>query len=170
MKFTYRLATTDDIIALSILFKQVYIHTYGIEGVSKEFANFISLQFSVQKIESNLESEHCDIWVATFKNNLVGVAQVDYNKTSPIGNIVAPELNKLYILNRFTGKGIGQGLMQRAEQHLRRKGEKEIWLWVWVSNKRAIKFYQKQQYNWIGNAFFQMEVNKYENKVMSKLL
>lgn len=42
----YRNATRSDIVKLSALFKQVYIATYGVDGVSDEFANFITRQFS----------------------------------------------------------------------------------------------------------------------------
>ena len=34
----YRKANSSDIVKLSVLFKQVYIATYGVEGVSDEFA------------------------------------------------------------------------------------------------------------------------------------
>ena len=45
-----------------------------------------------------------------------------------------------------------------------------MWLWVLITNERAISFYEKQNYKWIGNASFQMETNNYENKVMLKEL
>ena len=45
-----------------------------------------------------------------------------------------------------------------------------VWLWVLASNERAVKFYEKQNYQWIGNASFQMEENNYDNKVMTKKL
>lgn len=76
----YRKANLSDANKLSILLKQVYIQTYGTEGVSDEFAK----------------------------------------------------------------------------------------LWVLDSNLRAIAFYERQHYKWIGNAPFQMEKNLYNNKVMWK--
>jgi hypothetical protein len=38
------------------------------------------------------------------------------------------------------------------------------------SNDRGVFFYERQQYKWIGDAPFQMEVNSYNNKVMVKQL
>ena len=70
----------------------------------------------------------------------------------------------------FCGKGIGQQLLQEIEKIVIAKNIYEMWLWVLISNHRAISFYEKQDYKTIGNAYFQMETNKYENKVMHKTL
>ena len=165
-----RKAIPFDSLRLSVLYKQVYIQTYGKEGVSTEFANFIAKQFAVEKIENTIKDFPDNITVAEYKGNLVGVAEIEFDKKCPIDNIIAPELNKLYILEWFCRMGIGQRLLKAVEEMVRSKEINEIWLWVYLFNKRAIAFYEKQQYKWIGNAFFQMEFNKYENKVMLKKL
>jgi ribosomal protein S18 acetylase RimI-like enzyme len=108
--------------------------------------------------------------VAEYRNNLVGVVEVEFNKACPVGEEVGPELNKLYILDRFCGRGVGKQLMDEAERMVVSKGMDRMWLWVLATNERAIKFYERQQYQWLGNASFQMETNAYENKVMLKQL
>lgn len=166
----YRKAKIEDSKKLSVLYKQVYIQTYGVEGVSDEFANFITKQFSVERIENTVRQNPNCVLVAVYNNNLVGVAEIEFSKKCPIGNIVAAELNKLYILEWFCGMGIGEKLLEFAEDIVKKEGENDIWLWVLESNNRAINFYEKHNYNCIGNASFQMETNKYENKVMLKRL
>lgn len=170
MDIIYRKADLSDAKKLSILYKQVYIQTYGVEGVSDEFANFITKQFAVERLESIIANHPDNIIVAAYKNNLVGVAEIEFNKQSPVGNITAPELNKLYILEWFCGKGIGHQLLKEVERTVVSKGIHQIWLWVLETNERAIAFYKKNQYNGIGNASFQMETNQYENLVMLKEL
>lgn len=164
----YRKANKTDVNKLSILYKTVYIQTYGTEGVSDEFANFIIKQFSVERLQNLIEKNPDTIIVADYNSNLVGVAEIEFNKQCPINNIVAPELNKLYILEWFCGKGVGSKLLAEAEKVVKAKGINEMWLWVLVTNSRAISFYEKQNYKWIGNAPFQMEKNCYDNKVMLK--
>ena len=165
-----RLANKTDVKKLSILYKTVYIQTYGTEGVSDEFANFITKQFSEDRIEQLILDGSNTIVVSAYKNNLVGVLEIEYDKRCPVGNLVAPELNKLYILDWFCSKGIGKSLLQEAEQMLRKKRVKEMWLWVLASNNRAVAFYEKHNYRHIGNASFKMETNTYDNKVMVKTL
>lgn len=162
----YRKANSSDIVKLSVLFKQVYIATYGVEGVSDEFANFITKQFAPERLEGILDN----LTVAAYKNNLVGVAEIQMEKKCPVGDLIAPELNKLYILEWFCGRGIGEQLLEMAESMVKAKGIDKIWLWVLDSNSRAINFYRKHGYKDIGQASFQMEVNSYDNLVMVKEL
>ena len=164
----YRKARINDAIKLSILFKQVYIQTYGVEGVSDEFANFITNQFSVERIENLIQQNPDCLIVAAYKNNLVGVAEIEFSKKCPIDGIIATELNKLYILEWFCGKGIGQKLLEFAERMVFENGFRELWLWVLETNTRAIGFYEKHNFKNIGKASFQMETNTYENIVMLK--
>lgn len=166
----YRKAILPDAKKLSILYKQVYIQTYGIEGVSDEFANFITRQFAVERLEQIIRDHPENTIVAVYKGNLVGVAEIEFSKKCPVNDLLAPELSKLYILEWFCGKGIGYHLLAEAEKVIVAKGIREMWLWVLESNHRAVSFYEKQHFQWIGNASFQMEVNKYENKVMVKSL
>ena len=137
----YRKAISTDAIKLSILFKTVYIQTYGIEGVSDEFANFITKQFSIERLHNLIMNNPDTLIVAVNNDNLVGVAEIEFDKKCPINNIVAPELNKLYILEWFCGQGIGYNLLMEAEKIVKLKGINEMWLWVLVSNERAIAFY-----------------------------
>jgi GNAT superfamily N-acetyltransferase len=167
-EINYRLANISDVKKLSILFKQVYIQTYGKEGISDEYANFITKQFSEERLQ-DLIVQHSDcLIVAEYKGNLVGVAEIEFNKKSPVGNLIATELNKLYILEWFCGQGIGYKLLTEAEKIVREKSLNEMWLWVYEENHRAIQFYERQNYVCIRNAPFQMELNRYDNKVMVK--
>ena len=113
-----RKARITDSRKLSILYKQVYIKTYGIDGVSDEFANFITKQFEILRIEKLIKSNPDHVIVAEYKNNLVGVLDIEFNKPCPGTDLSAPELNKLYILEWFCNLGIGEKLLKYAEEIL----------------------------------------------------
>lgn len=164
----YRLANLSDVKKLSILLKQVYIHTYGVEGVTDEFANFITDKFSEENIKKNIETNPDSYIVADQDTNLLGAVEIIYDAESPIGNVKAPELSKLYILEWFCGKGIGAKLIEATENTLLKNGYKEYWLWVLISNERAISFYNKHGFKSMGTALFHMEKNTYNNYVMYK--
>jgi GNAT superfamily N-acetyltransferase len=169
-KLKYRLAVPEDALCLSVLFRQVYIHNYAIEGIPSDFSRFIIEQFAITKIEQKIRKQPHSMLVATYKGNLAGVAEINYQKDCPIGDLTAPELSKLYVLECFTGMGIGQQLLQNVEQQLQTKGYKELWLWVYAINERAVQFYKRQHYQWLGNAFLDLEGNQYENEVLYKQL
>ncbi|MEI8280161.1 MAG: GNAT family N-acetyltransferase [Bacteroidota bacterium] len=168
--FTYRAAVISDALRLSVLFQQTYMHTYGTEGVTTEYANFITSRFSIAHIEHTITSYPGNIIVAEYHDNLVGVVEVSFDHECPKRNVLMPEINKLYVLDHFCDKGIGHELLHEAEKFILSKGHHDIWLWVYLLNPRAIAFYVREGYRSIGNMMFQMEVNAYENVVMTKSL
>jgi len=165
-----RRARPNDALKLSILYKTVYINTYGFEGVSDEYANFIEEQFSPSFLESKIKKNEGFQLVADFKNNLVGVAEICYDKQNPIDDITRPELSKLYILEAFSRQKIGSKLLTEAEKIIQDEGYSAYWLCVWALNPKAISFYEKIGFKSQGNVPFQMETNCYENMVMIKTL
>ena len=117
-----RRARASDSLKLSILCKTAYIQTYGTEGVSDEFANFIDVRFAPSNLERTIVSNANSIAVAEFNGSPVGVVEIVYGTTCPIGNSVAPELNKLYVLDRFYGKGAGCKLLNMSEAMVGEQG------------------------------------------------
>lgn len=165
---TFAEARLSDSLRISILLKTVYIQTYATEGVTFEFARFLTQRFSVEHIESVITERPDQLQVAYFNQNPIGVAEIIYGKTCPIKKIAAPELSKLYVLERFYGRGVGHGLMNRVENLLRANGHRYLWLEVYTRNARAIAFYERQGYVSIGEVEFPMEENTYLNYVMIK--
>lgn len=166
----YRKATVDDVLQVSILLQIVYMQTYGEDGITKEYANYVSKRFSVGYLTNAIQSNSDSILIATYKGNPVAAAEIKFDSECSIENFRAPELSKLYVLEWFCGKGIGYNLLKEVEKTVLAAGQKKIWLWVYTLNPRAIKFYKRQGYHTIGSALYQMEENAYVNYAMVKNL
>lgn len=163
-------AKLSDSLRISVLLKTVYIQTYAVDGVTFEFANFITNRFSTENIENIIKENPSRLIIAYQNGNPIGVTDIIYESICPIRKISVPELSKLYILERFYGKGIGYGLLSESEKEVSKNGFSEFNLEVYINNERAITFYERQGYVSIGNVDFPMESNTYENLVMNKVL
>lgn len=170
MEIVFRKAVSSDSLQLSVLFKQVYIQTYDTEGVTAESSIYINKQFSVEKIEDTIINSPGNIIVACNGDNLAGAAEIEFDNVCPANNISAPELCKLYVLERFYSKGIGYGLLKEAEKAVISKGKKMLWLTVYFMNSRAITFYERNGFKYTGDTYFQIDLNKYKNKIYVKEL
>ena len=100
-------AKLSESLRISVLLKTVYIQRYAVDGVTFEFANFITNRFSTENIENIIKENPSRLIIAYQNGNPIGVAEIIYNSTCPIRKISVPELSKLYVLERFYGKGIG---------------------------------------------------------------
>ncbi len=169
-EISYREATIQDALKISVLLKTVYIQTYAVAGVTLEFASFITQKFAPSLIEGNLRKSSNRFVLACLYENLVGVAEIINNSRCPIRNIPLPELSKLYVLEHFNGKGIGYSLLKEVEKQVVSQGYKELNLEVYVNNDKAIAFYKRQGYTSLGMVDFPMESNTYKNWVMNKRL
>jgi len=69
-------------------------------------------------------------------------------------------------LERFTGKGVGRILLDRTFQLINESGFSAVWLTVYHKNERAINFYKSYGFTDIGNTFFVMQGNQYENRIL----
>lgn len=144
------------------------MQTYGEDGVTKEYANYVHTRFSVEYLANAIHTNPNSILIATYKGNIVAAAEIKFNSECSVSGTKAPELSKLYVLEWFCSKGIGYNLLKEVEETVAAKGQKKIWLWVYTLNPRAIKFYERQGYRIIGSAIYQMEENAYINYAMEK--
>lgn len=122
------------------------MHTYATDGIRAHLSSFMIDLFDIEKIRQKTINNPSCMLVATYKKNLVGVAEIAYNRPCPIGDLVSPELNKLYVFEHFTGYGIGKQLLDAVEQVLIEEKQAELWLLVYAINDRAVAFYERQSY------------------------
>ena len=97
---------------------------------------------------------------------MVGILEIAFGVKCKVGNLIAPEITKLYVLEWFCNKGIGRKLLEKAHHEIKKSGNTTCWLWLLKTNKRAHSFYLKNGYVDIGTAQFVMEKNTYTNLVM----
>lgn len=163
-------ALLSDALRISVLYKTVYIQTYGAEGITFESASFITKRFSNEQIEKTIMGTSNELIVACHNGNPIGVAEVIVKTVCPIRQISTAELDKLYVLQSYYGKGIGYGLLNESEKLCLEYGIAQMNIEVYIENERAITFYKRQGYNLIGKVDFPMESNVYENLVLNKRL
>ena len=74
----------------------------------------------------------------------VGFAQLRWGEVSSCVVADAPsEIQRLYVVNDFHGKGVAHNLMQACMDEIVARRSDAVWLGVWERNLRAIAFYKK---------------------------
>jgi ribosomal protein S18 acetylase RimI-like enzyme len=91
-----------------------------------------------------------------------GKSQTDLQQENAI------EVERIYILNEFQGKKIGQLLFDKAIQISIQEKADYIWLGVWEENVRAIKFYLKNGFVEFDKHIFKLG-NDEQTDIMMKL-
>jgi ribosomal protein S18 acetylase RimI-like enzyme len=64
------------------------------------------------------------------------------------------QIDRFYITQQWTGRGLGDKLMQLCLEKAQQKKNDVVWLTVWEHNERAKRFYQKYSFREVGELPF----------------
>lgn len=168
---TLRPARPDDALCLGVLATQVFLDTYATDGIRPAIAAQVRQSFSTEAFSTLLARENTRILVAEDAGHLVGFAQVTLGTAQACVPSAAPaELDRLYVQEPYTGRGLGRALLHAAEACVSDAGATDLWLTPWVHNLRALHFYAKCGYADCGAEWFHMQGEQHENRVLSRRL
>lgn len=108
--------------------------------------------FTVEKREKFFTDEYekyKDTFTIKEHETLIGFATLGKNRDSDKDDSVG-EVWGIYIHPDYWGKGYGSKLFDFSISELRKRGYKEITLWVFEKNQRARTFYEKKGFSFDG--------------------
>jgi diamine N-acetyltransferase len=100
--------------------------------------------------------------------HLVGYLRLLLDSPCPNDPNSSVEIATLYVQEHFIGRGIGSKLLNHTLDFCGQCGIRRVWLSVNHENARAIRFYEKHQFQRSGSIFFHLENEQHENFVLYK--
>ena len=168
---TFRPGTEADALCLSVLATQVFLDTYATDGIRDAIAREVLEQLSTPAVSAMLATLGMRFIVAERAGHLVGFAQLTLDAAHELmPQRPAAELNRLYVQERFTGRGLGKALLARAETLARSEGASTMWLTAWVGNARALAFYPRCGYQDGGPTVYEFRGERHGNRLFVKAL
>ena len=166
---TFRAARPDDALCLGVLSTQVFLDTYATQGIRRAVAKEVLALHSVAVYEALLADADVTILVAECAGHLIGFSQVRNGERDPqVPAAAAAELCRLYVQERFTGRGVGRDLLRQAEKAAAARGAEMLWLTAWVGNARALQFYPRCGYDDLGATVYTIDGEDYPNRLFGK--
>ena len=113
-----------------------------VESWKDSYSDDLPAEFLAGKIDRDLAQHWSEIEIQT--EDLVLVAEED----SLVGFVAIwcrpiPFIDNLHVKPSHRSKGVGSALMKAAAKELIHKGHKKGFLWVFESNEKAIRFYER---------------------------
>lgn len=162
-----RVARPSDALCIGVLATQVFLDTYAQAGIRPTLAREVLEHFSTDAIATLLDNPGTTFIVAEAAGHMLGFVQLTQGTTHALlrpGSAV--ELDRLYVLARFGGQGIGTLLLRHAEALAARQGVTTLWLTAWVGNHHALAFYARRGYDDAGATTYRFQDEQYENRVL----
>lgn len=167
-----RLARSVDASVISLLGTVTFEETFGhLFRDKKDLEDYLVHTFSVSKIEGSLKKAENVYWLAEVDSRPVGYAKLKLNSASEfLGEEATCQLQKIYVLRDFLSMKIGLGLQEELLAKARELNYKKIWLSVLKENTRAIRFYEKNGFKFLGDHNFVIGKEHFNFIAMSKSL
>ena len=159
----------DDLILLQKLSKQTFYEAFSSGNTEENMARYLEEGFSLDKLSRELKDENTSFYFVKSETEVIGYmklneggAQTELQKEDSF------EIERIYVLSDFQGKGLGRQLLEKAIQMAMEKKASYIWLGVWEENKSAIQFYKKNGFTAFDEHYFMVGDDK-QTDIMMKL-
>ncbi len=167
--YTLRKIGNADVISLQTISRTTFKETFTEHNTEEDLNKYLEEQLSIQKLTDELNNPNTSFYFALDNQQVVGYLKLN-NSTAQTELIdeAAFEIERIYVLKEYFGKGLGQFLLDNAIQIGKELKPTYIWLGVWEMNARAIRFYEKNGFTVFSSHLFTLG-NDIQTDLLMKL-
>jgi ribosomal protein S18 acetylase RimI-like enzyme len=166
-------APTNDVAdSLRAMARQAFSDTFAALYDPAPFAEFLHEAYGAGgSMERDLADPSIRWWVAAMDGQVIGYAKLSALKApAPAPQPGAMELQQIYVLSPWHGRGVAESLMRWALDTARAEGAPEIYLTVFDHNVRAKRFYSRHGFSEAGRCTFKLGDRVDDDRVWRKEL
>lgn len=171
-EITIRRGDAGDARLVSTLATVTFFEAYFEQDDPPDLANYLAENFAADIIADELTDPETYFFIIHRGGPAVGYAKLRDKQPHPsVTSRNAIELQRIYVVERVWGSGVGEKILRHCIEFARSKEKDVLWLGVWEENPRAIRFYEKHSFKRVGtlefpygntvgiNAVMQLEIN-----------
>lgn len=135
---------SSSLVLLQKISIQTFKETFSDSNTEKDMEAYLTAHFSAAQLHSELTNPNSRFYFAEIDNNIVGYLKLNFSTAqTEIFERDTVEIERIYVLSQFQGKGVGQMLFRHALKVAKQRTAEYLWLGVWEHNLKAIEFYKK---------------------------
>lgn len=148
---TFHRATVDDADLLVYLWWETFIQAYKTVHTPENLSAYCEQHYTINAAQDLLTNPQIMTHLAYRENNPVAFSTVNYHPCPIEIAGTSAELKQIYTLATEYGSGLGFALFEQAAHLLQNAGYDLVWLAVSKRNFRAQRFYEKLNFNPVGD-------------------
>lgn len=134
----------DSIIDLQEVSRKTFEETFAATNTAEDLQLYLNTAFATKQLTSELENPESFFFLALLNDQVTGYLKLNMGQAqTELKEPDGLEVERIYVLNAFQGKGIGQQLFATALAFAEARKSKYLWLGVWEHNVKAIRFYEQ---------------------------
>lgn len=148
-------------------YHQHFSNIWSEEGIN----SYLESHFNIPKLQADLKGDVVEYFLVFAEEALVGFFKL--KKAQPVPNTeneYGLEIEKIYLLQDFASKGLGKQMIDFVIDYAKNLQEKSVWLDALKINEKAIRFYERQGFQIIGELDLSTDIMKPDLWVMQRKL
>jgi GNAT superfamily N-acetyltransferase len=167
----WRLAGPADASALARLGETSFREAWAAFNDPADMDAYCASHFDASFVRGDLARPAVRYLLAEAAGELVAYQRTESGPAPPCVKARNPiEISRVYVLQRWHGRGVGSALMQAGLDEARRAGHDVAWLAVWQRATRALAFYRRWGFEVVGTTTFRLGADLQHDFVMSRAL
>ena len=163
--------TVNDLAQLQKIGRKAFSETFSSGNTEENMNKYLVEGFSKEKLREELNNESSAFYFAVLDEKVIGYLKLNFGSSqTEIQDSISLEIERIYVLQEYYGKKVGQVLYEKALQVAEDKKVNYVWLGVWEENPRAIRFYQKNGFVEFDKHIFVMGDEEQTDIMMKKTL
>ena len=146
-----------DLLALQEISRQTFFDTFAEVNTHEDMNQYLEVNLSLERLTSEFSNPSTSFYFA--KNGKEILAYLKLNEAeaqTEKREIPSMEIERIYVRKEFQNRGVGQFLLDFSIELKKDKQLKLIWLGVWEHNVSAIRFYERNQFQFFGKHSFML--------------
>lgn len=157
MSISIKPFSSSEVESLAELSQKTFLESHGHSAEAEDIEKYIATYFNTKTLSEALATPRNHYSKIYVDNQLAGYSKLIVNEPHPLSEISPlSKFERLYLLKDFYGLGLGENLLAHNLELAKKHNQKGLWLFVWTENKKALKFYQKNDFKTIGEHDFKI--------------
>lgn len=123
---------------------KTFIETFASQNKEENIKQYLETKMSLANLKEELNNMNSYFYFIIINSKIIGYTKLNFEsaQTEKIFIGKAFEVERIYLLSKYSRKGYGRKAFENIFKIGRKKGYEKIWLGVWEYNKNAIEFYK----------------------------
>ena len=167
--YDLRKISAAEVFELQNISRTTFRDTFAEHNSEEDLNHYLDEQLSIHKLSEELNNPYSTFYFASENEKIVGYLKLNFSTAqTELIDEKAFEIERIYILKEYFGKGLGQFLLNNAIIIGKKMQPSYIWLGVWEKNSRAIRFYEKNGFEVFSSHLFTLG-NDVQTDLLMKL-
>jgi ribosomal protein S18 acetylase RimI-like enzyme len=166
-----RTATPADAEPLAALAERTFRDTFADDNSTADMDAYVRDTFSLDRVRAELADGVNTFLLAFMDGETQPHGYAKLRNATADRSVTGPdpvELQRLYVHPSTMGQGVGAALMRASLDAARSAGRRTLWLGVWERNARAISFYERWQFETVGEHVFRLGSDHQTDLIMAR--